>query len=379
MTKEKRDFLSVLNEMKKEMNVFFKPELIPTGIVPLDLVLNGGLETGSLIELSGESQTGKSTLLLHMSKNLCDKGFSVMYLDVEGSVKDDLVNGIGLAKYKCTEANPDNQFFVVRTSGYQETERIIRDCIVTDKFKVFIIDSVTAFSLDVYQDEEKGRMSTEDRVGADAQALGKFLKQLNVLKTRYNCIFIYINQTRIDLSGWQASYKAGGGQAAKYYPDIRLFMKLKEKLVKKEDVALIGQVDRPYGANTTIEAHKSRLGAGFIPYPLQIQFGRGCSNLTAYASLLPNLTTEVDGTTIPVLEKKSTVTYVLHLPSGDYQTTKGQNGMLQLIVDNYSEIEEIVSTYLKEYYESLKSSHPSEETASDSESVQSISVEETNE
>ena len=331
--------------------------MIPTGIVPLDLVLNGGLETGSLIELSGESQTGKSTLLLHMSKNLCDKGYRVCYLDAEGSVKDDLLNGIGLMKYKCTDDNPNNKFLVIKESGYKTTEKIIKTLLQVEnpdeKFTVFIIDSVTAFALDVYLDLDSGRLGTEDRVGADAQALGRLLKQLNALKYMHNCIFIYINQTRIDMSGWQPSYKASGGQAAKYYPDIKLFMKLKEKLYRKEDLELVGNVERPYGANTTIEATKSRLGAGYIPYPLQIQFGKGCSNLTAYINLLPNIESTTPG--VPILEKKSTVTYVLHLPSGEYQTTKGQNGLAQLIADNYDEISGVVDEYLKEFYERARS------------------------
>lgn len=352
-----KSFADVLNNLKKEIDVFFKPDLIPTGIVPLDLVLNGGLETGSLIELSGESQTGKSTLLLHMSKNLCDKGYRVCYLDAEGSVKDDLLNGIGLMKYKCTDDNPNNKFLVIKESGYKTTEKIIKTLLQVEnpdeKFTVFIIDSVTAFALDVYLDLDSGRLGTEDRVGADAQALGRLLKQLNALKYMHNCIFIYINQTRIDMSGWQPAYKASGGQAAKYYPDIKLFMKLKEKLYRKEDLELVGNVERPYGANTTIEATKSRLGAGYIPYPLQIQFGKGCSNLTAYINLLPNIESETPG--VPILEKKSTVTYVLHLPSREYQTTKGQNGLAQLIADNYEEISGVVDEYLKEFYERARS------------------------
>lgn len=372
-----KDFKTVLSKLEKELDVFFEPELIPTGIVPLDLVLNGGLETGSLIELSGESQTGKSTLLLHMSKNLCEQGYKVCYIDSEGSVKDDLLSGIGLSQYKCTAQNPNNNFLVIRSSGYQETERLIKELLSIDKeedkFKIFIIDSVTAFSLDVYftQSDSKLRLGTEDRVGADAQALGRLLKQLNLLKTKYNCIFIYINQTRIDMSGFRASYKASGGQAAKYYPDIKLFMRLKERLCRKEDLALIGEVERPYGANTTIEATKSRLGSGYIPYPLQIQFGRGCSNLTAYISLLPNIYTEVEGKELPVLEKASTVTWILHLPSGEYKTSKGQNGVAQLIVDNYTEVEELVANYLKDYYESLKSNKI---TASNPDDLTKVSV-----
>lgn len=346
--------------LEKEINIFFKPELIQTGIVPLDLVLNGGLETGSLIELSGESQTGKSTLLLHLSKNLCDKGYKVVYIDSEGSVKEDLLNGVGLAKYVCTPDNIDNNFVVIRESGYNKVEDLIKKFLTVGGFKLIILDSLTALSPDIYLDLDKNRMGTEDRVGYEAQLNGRLLKQLNSLKTKYNCIFMFINQTRIDMSGWKPQYKSSGGQAVKFLPDVRLFMKLKEKLIRKED-ALIGEVERPYGANTTIEAHKSRLGAGFLPYNLQIQFGRGCSNLTAYADLLPNIMVkDSTGKEVPMLEKKSSVSYVLHLKSGDVSTTRGQAAMLEMLKDNYEVVESQVQEFLLDYYQKLKST-PSEE------------------
>lgn len=342
----------LFSDLEKTTNVFINPELIQTGIVPLDLVLNGGLETGSLIELSGESQTGKSTLLLHLSKNLCEQGKKVVYIDSEGSVKDDLIKGVGLAPYVCTRENKDNQFLVVKESGYQAVERVIKKCLETEQFTLFIIDSLTALSADIYLDESNDRVGTEDRVGYEAQLNGRLLKQLNSLKYKHNCIFIFINQTRIMMNGYgSASYQSTGGQATKFYPDVKLFMKLVERLSRKEQDSFVGNIDKPYGANTTIEARKSRLGPGFIPYPLQIQYGRGCSNLTAYQHLLPNLPTE-DGE--PRLDKLSSVTYELRLPSGVYKTTKGQNGLLEMIVEHYDEIEQVCQQYLKDYYDSLK-------------------------
>lgn len=354
---------SLFSDLEKTTNIFLNPELIQTGIVPLDLVLNGGLETGSLIELSGESQTGKSTLLLHLAKNLCDKGYKTVYIDAEGSVKDDLINGVGLSQYVCTADNKDNKFLVIRESGYKAVETIIKKCLATGEFKLFIIDSLTALSPDIYLDESNDRVGTEDRVGYEAQLNGRLLKQLNSLKYKYNCIFIFINQTRMQMNSYGGgSFQSTGGQATKFYPDVKLFMKLVEKLVRKEQDNFAGAIDKPYGANTTIEARKSRLGPGFIPYPLQIQFGRGCSNLTAYQNLLPNLPTE-DGE--PRLDKLSSVTYELRLPSGVYKTSKGQNGLLEMIVEHYQEIEEVCQTYLKDYYENLK--HGGNDTSGDME------------
>lgn len=338
--------------LENKFNAYFEPEKIRTGIIPLDLALNGYLETGSLIELSGESQTGKSTLLLHLSRIMCELGYKVVYIDAEGSVKLDQMKGIKLDQYLCTKQNKDNYFTLVKESGYNAVEELITQCLKAGDYKLFIIDSLTALTGDVYLDLDEGRNATENRVGFEALMNSRFLKKLNGLKTEYNCIFIFINQTRIDMSGWQPSYKSSGGQAVKFFPDIRLFMKLKSKFSDKVNL-LTGEADVPVGAHTTIEAHKSRLGLGYIPYPMTVFFGRGISDLYAYLDLLPNIKVLVDGKEVPLLDKVSSVSYVLHLPTGDVKTSKGQSGLLTLIAENFDSLKPIVESHLDNYFNSL--------------------------
>lgn len=356
-----KDFFT---DLEKEYDLFFEPEKIRTDIIPLDLALNGFLETGSLIELSGESQTGKSTLLLHLSRILCEKGYKVAYIDAEGSVKDPLLEGVGLMPYKISKDNYDNLFFTQRESTYRKAEALINKLLEKGGFRVIILDSLTALTPDVYLDDTKDRNITEDRVGYEAQLNSRLLQKLSALKTKHNCIIIYINQTRIDMSGWMASYKSSGGQAVKYYPDVRLFMRLKEKLFNKE-LLPTGEQEIPTGANTTIEAHKSRLGFGFIPYPMTVYFGKGISNLQAYINLLPNIMVKVDGRDTPVLEQQTKVTYLLHLPSGEYKTSKGQGGIPELIVEHQDEVKEIIDNYIENYYIKIKSRLTNQEEPED--------------
>lgn len=364
MAKKEITEADFFKEMESKFNTFFEPEKIKTGIIPLDLVLNGCLETGSLIELSGESQTGKSTLLMTLARSLCEQGEKVVYIDAEGSVKEDQMRGIGLLPYLSTKNNPNNNLLLIKSSGYNEVEEAISLCLKKGGYKLFIIDSLTALTADVYLDLDENRNSTENRVGLDALMNSRFLKKLNGLKSEYNCIFIFINQTRANIGGYVTTFESTGGQAVKFYPDVRLFMKLKEKLYEKRDI-VIGQIESPIGANTTIEARKSRLGFGFVPYPMTVYFGKGISNLNACLSLLPNIKVTIDGKKVPALEKQSTVTYVLHLKKGDVKTSKGQAGVLPLISENYDEVEALVNEYLDEFYDSLKHGTDSEYEMSD--------------
>ena len=61
---------SLLELLETKYNAFFEPEKFSTGILPLDEVLGGAIETGSLIELASESGVGKSTLALDLARNL---------------------------------------------------------------------------------------------------------------------------------------------------------------------------------------------------------------------------------------------------------------------------------------------------------------------
>lgn len=356
MAKDTKDSSALYKILDEKFNAYFEPELIKTGIIPLDLVLNGGIETGSLISLSGESQTGKSTLLMNLAKNFAEKGYKTVYIDAEGSVKEDQLAGIGLLPYLSTRENKDNMFTLVKESGYRAVEELIDTFLKYGDYKLFIIDSLSSLTLDIYLDEKEDRVATEDRVGVDALQNARLLKKLSAIKTKYNCIFIFINQTRVNMSGYVTKYEPTGGQAVKFYPDCSLFMNRKDELCDKRDL-LTGTQEVPIGANTFIKATKSRLGLSKIPYPMTVYFGKGVSNLASYESLLPNLTLD-DGTTI--LNKVSSVSYVLTLPSGEYKTSKGHNGLLELLVEHYDEIEKIVDVKLSAYFEKLKAGDTSD-------------------
>ena len=44
-------------------------EVVPTGIIPLDLVLGGGFPKGVFIEMASPSGLRKSTIMAHVAKN----------------------------------------------------------------------------------------------------------------------------------------------------------------------------------------------------------------------------------------------------------------------------------------------------------------------
>ena len=74
---------------------------LPTGIDPLDTILNNGPEEGDLICLSSKQGGGKSTMLLMLSRIYIEEyGMKVCYLDVERGVKHEIMDNMGLTKYR---------------------------------------------------------------------------------------------------------------------------------------------------------------------------------------------------------------------------------------------------------------------------------------
>ena len=343
--KEEKNTNAFYEFLEGKYKAYFEPDIYKTGIVALDEVLNGGLETGSLIELSSESQAGKSTLVLHLAKNMAEQGLKTLYIDSEGSVKNDMLKGIGLLPYLSTGENRNNLFTLVRESGYSKVEELISVALQNEDFKLFVIDSLTALTYDDYLDLESKKDIVDHQIGLDARLIGRLLKKLNALKTAYNCIFIIINQTRTNMGGYVVTKESTGGQAVKFYPDVRLFMKVKEKIQDEKDL-IIGKQKIPIGANCTIEAKKSRVGLGYIPYPITIYYGKGASNLTAYSNLLPTI--KINGK--PILKQNSTVSYELNINGNKYSTSKGKNGLTALITEHYEELVPIIDDYLESYY-----------------------------
>ena len=252
--------------------------------------------------------------------------------------------------YLSDSKKKNNMFTLVRESGYAKVEELITAALKTADFKLFVIDSLTALAYDDYLDANSKKDIVDHQIGLDARLIGRLLKKLNALKTTYNCIFIIINQTRTNLGGYIATKESTGGQAVKYYPDVRLFMKVKEKIKDKKEL-IIGTQEIPIGANCTIEAKKSRVGLGYIPYPITIYYGKGVSNLVAYESLLPAI--KINGK--PVLKQVSKVSYELNLNGKKYNTTKGKNGLHELIADHFEEIITIADEYLENYYKEVAS------------------------
>ena len=183
------------------------------GISPaLDLALGGGLREGSVVVMTGDPKTGKTTTSLYFAAKAQAAGKNVYYFNTEGRLtKENFtgIKGLDASKIKIVQAT-DNQPVVSAETFLNAIETYVKN---TPEF-VAIIDSVSNM---VPQDELDG----EVRGGVRAQLprlLSMFFKRISndVARTKAILIFITHNIANTGGSRWSPAKLADCGNMLQY-------------------------------------------------------------------------------------------------------------------------------------------------------------------
>ena len=257
-------------ELSKQYHSIGEVDFTRSGSVVLDAILGGGIPKGVFILWSAENGCGKSTGSLHISRVYCMQGKRVLYLDYEGGVNTSQIDGMGLTDFLYDQVkNPNGPFILFQVQTYKDAEKIL-DTLMTD-VDLVVIDSATA----MLTEKVKGSSSEDALPGVDSRVMSNFLKKYKAEAVRHGVTWIIINQmrTKISFMGATGDVEAGGN-ALKFYPDIRLQMKkaFKGSLEREEETAT-GKQKVPFGAICTIWATKNRYERPGIPLNLAIIFG----------------------------------------------------------------------------------------------------------
>ena len=303
-------------------------EFIPSGSVIMDAILGGGVPLGTYIEIASASGLGKSTAALHMSKIACSLGRGVIYLDYEQGVNKSQIDGIGLSDYR------DELFFLYHPVTYKDGEKIINKLADEEELAYIIIDSVTSMLPESMRDK-----SVEDiQPALQARLATKFLLKYKYLARRNNVSFIFINQMRTKLNfRGTSSTKAAGGNAQKFFSDIRLRMGEKKKLEKTENT-LEGEKKIPYGAHVGLWAIKNRYERPYIEATMTVIYGKGISNVSAYYRWLIKS---------GLIKKKGAGWYEIYMgkeDGEDPEKVRGEESLKKWVKENMDNVKE----YIKE-------------------------------
>lgn len=212
------DILKALNKSYGSGTVSLGVEVkdvkrLPTGIISLDNILQGGLPFGRSIEIYGPESAGKSTLaglfIAAAQRECSDK--SCVWVDSEGTYDPVYAEVLGVDSTKLIYVSPENL-------NAEQVYDMIIDLINSGEISMVVLDDIP--SLESGQEEQK---DVQDATMAPiAGPLSKFCKKLKraLLRNR-DTIYIGLNQVRDNFSQYGAPTKTPGGRAWKHATSVR--------------------------------------------------------------------------------------------------------------------------------------------------------------
>jgi recombination protein RecA len=199
-----------------------KIECIPTDSVSLDIALGGGIPKGRIIEIIGHESSGKTTIALHLCKNVQKDGGLVAFIDVEHALDPEWAERIGVDL---------SSVYISQPSSGEEALQIAGLLIDSGKFQLVIIDSVAALVPKKELENEIG----DQTMGLQARLMSQALRVLNPSVSKTNTCLIFINQYRQKIGVLYGNPDVGcGGLALKFYASVRIDTRATSETVKDD-------------------------------------------------------------------------------------------------------------------------------------------------
>jgi recombination protein RecA len=182
-----------------------------------------------MTELHGAESSGKTTICLQGVANAQRQGLAG-YIDLENALDVGYSKALGVDFSKLAMAQP--------THGEEAFE--IADALMRGGAIMVVIDSIPALTPKAQLEGEY-----EDKnYGAIAHLLSRSLQKLKAVAAENNCALVFTNQLRIDQRGYSAPgmplpTKTYGGEAPKYYADLRIKLRRnfdKDKKLEEQNV-----------------------------------------------------------------------------------------------------------------------------------------------
>ena len=263
---------------------------IDTGFPPLNKILSGrydgGLPFGRMVEMFGESSTGKTALATDWMVRAQKMGGVAGFVDWERSFDVNLAEGFGLntvrphwiyTKPKTWEEG--NMIAAKACKLIRESKAIAEDAPI-----LFVFDSIAAALPKSMADKEIDEYSMNDTT-ALARVTSTTLKSMAHHCEEFNATFLYLNQMRLKPGVVYGDPRTTpGGKAMEFYASGRLALG-RTKLMDTVDgeKTFVGQ-------QITIQCVKSKFTKPFQETALQMSFDDlGAAKFDLVGSLLEYL------------------------------------------------------------------------------------------
>ena len=205
-------------------------EVIPSGILPLDVALGiGGVPRGRVVEIFGPEGGGKTTIALHILAEAQKAGGIAAFIDAEHALDPRLAAALGVDTANLYLSQPD--------SG-EQAFYILDTLVRSGALDLVVVENVARLTPQAEIDGKMGEGSNQ--VGLHARLMSYALRRLTSAIAKSKTTVIFINQLRAQIS---SGYSQGptetttGGRALKFYSSVRIEVR-RGKQVSQGDVAI---------------------------------------------------------------------------------------------------------------------------------------------
>jgi recombination protein RecA len=235
-------------------------EVVDSGSITLNRATEiGGIPIGKLIEMYGPESAGKTTLALHIIANFQKEGKKVALIDGEQSFDRKYATNLGVKV---------DELLIVQPSCGEEGYNIAIDLIKSGEISLVVIDSHTSLIPQKVVEANVGEATIGLQARINSIAIGKIHPMLKP----FNCTVLALSQLRTNIGGYGDPNVPTGGQAYKFYSDMRL--KVSKSLEKADSLN-----------RTTVEIVKNKCGVPFGKATFAINWGSGIDRLQEIVDL----------------------------------------------------------------------------------------------
>lgn len=238
-------------------------QTFPSGSTLLDLMNAGGWALGRVVNIVGDSSTGKTLLAIEAAANFARlySSTAIRYVETEAAFDESYAVKLGLP--------PDIQRVQdVRTveDFYEDLSGFLKS--LDGNAGLYCLDSIDALSS---QAEASRQISDKSTYATEkAKVLSEVFRRIVVDIAAKNCCLFLISQTRDQIGGLFAGKTRSGGRSLDFYSTQIIWL----HEIKKE-IREVSGVERTIGVRVRAQNKKNKVGNPFRQADVILLYGYG--------------------------------------------------------------------------------------------------------